>query len=228
MLLGSARLAIASRAALGRSLQCHLPPCCCGPIKSLALLPCFLPLACSVLQLACVEHHLQQPLSCLATAAASGSRRKLQRAIRVLPQEQLLRCCSALATSAQASGLAPADSRPDVAAAQQAALAHLQAAAASRGARRGPEAAAAAGSAPAVLEGAVWGAMTAFQQWRMALLMLNLVAKFTGARICLLAWQPVLLPAGRGCGCISGAGVLAAAEAHDCNIDRRCCTWGPR
>lgn len=167
-----------------------------------------------MLQLACVEHHLQQPLSCLATAAASGSRRKLQRAIRALPQGQLLRCCSALATSAQASGLAPADSQPDVAAAQQAALAHLQAATASRGMRRGLEAAAAADNAPAVLEGAVWGAMTAFQQWRMALLMLNLVAKFTGARACLLRGSLCCLPAGRGCGCIPESGVLAAAEAR--------------
>lgn len=69
----------------------------------------------------------------------------------------------------------------DLAATQQTALEYLQAAAAgSRGARRGAEVDIAAVSAAAVLEGAVWGAMTSFQQWRTGLLMLNLVAKFTG------------------------------------------------
>jgi hypothetical protein len=59
-------------------------------------------------------------------------------------------------------------------------LGYLQAAAGSRGGRRGTEADVAAGSAAAVLEGAVWGAMASFQQWRTGLLILNLVAKFTG------------------------------------------------
>jgi hypothetical protein len=90
---------------------------------------------------------------------------------------------------------------PDLAVAQQTALGYLQAAAAgSRGTRRGAEADVAAGGAAAVLEGAVWGAMTSFQQWRTGLLMLNLVAKFTGvwAACCahchsLHDWQLLLL-----------------------------------
>lgn len=157
-------------------------------------MPGMLAIVLHCLQLACIEHHLQQPLSCLAEAAASGSRKKLQAAIRRLPQGQLLRCFCALASSAQqAAGHshaalqpqeeAPAQhSRAEMSAAQQAALAHLQAAVSSKGARRGQDAAAAAASG--VLEGAVWGAMTSFQQWRVGLLMLNLVAKFTGADAC--------------------------------------------
>lgn len=136
------------------------------------------------LQLACIEHHLQQPLSCLAEAAASGSRKKLQAAIKRLPQGQLLRCFAALTSSAQqpaghSRAALAQHSITEVSAAQQAALSHLQAAVSSKGARRGQDAAAAAASG--VLEGAVWGAMTSFQQWRFGLLMLNLVAKFTGA-----------------------------------------------
>jgi hypothetical protein len=136
---------------------------------------------------------MQQPLGCLAGAAASGSRRKLQAAIKALPQGQLLRCCSALATAAQSTSQAGAraagcvhqagsgssDTVAAVMAAQQAAVAHLQAAVASKGSGRGQEVPVAA----AVLEGAVWGAMTSFQQWRLGLLVMSLVARFTGVPV---------------------------------------------
>ena len=161
-------------------------------------------------QLACVEHFLQQPLSCLAPAAASGNRRKLRAAISALPHGQLQRCFAALAAAAaaqasshgraalQPAGMAAAaagvvrGSSNELGAvnaaaaagdAQQVALAHLQAATGGtssnrRGGQRPAEAA--ASDAAAVLEGAVWAAMTAFQQWRVGLLMLSLAANFTG------------------------------------------------
>lgn len=159
------------------------------------------PLHYCALQLAYVEHHLGQPLSCLAPAAASGSRRKLHAAIKALPPGHLWRCCQALTASVQAgtaaaaatssadasAGSNSASSAAEVTAAQDAALAHLQGALeGNQGSRRGQgtgPASEASSAAAAVLEGAVWGAMTAFQQWRVGLLMLDLVAKFTGALI---------------------------------------------
>jgi hypothetical protein len=55
--------------------------------------------------------------------------------------------------------------------------------------------------------------MTAFQQWRMALLMLNLVAKFTGARVCvclLACWLVGWLACMAACAaCPPAAGVAA-------------------
>jgi hypothetical protein len=76
----------------------------------------------------------------------------------------------------QQAGSSSGSTAAAIVAAQHTATAHLQAAVASKGTGRGQEAAAAA----AVLEGAVWGAMMSFQQWRLGLLVLSLVARFTG------------------------------------------------
>lgn len=83
------------------------------------------------------------------------------------------------------AGSNSASTAAEVIAAQDAALAHLQGVLqGNQGSRRGqgavPAAEASSAAAAAVLEGAVWGAMTAFQQWRVGLLMLDLLAKFTG------------------------------------------------
>lgn len=156
-----------------------------------------------MLQLACVQHFLQQPLSCLAAAAASGSRRKLRLAIKRLSYEQFHSCLKALSSAmsrpsariAQAplnnallgtavGGCAPsASSSPaldgtgrqlGLSAQQQTACAHLQSA------LNGNCSDDVKAAAAAVLEGSLWGALGAFQLWQLGLLIMSIVAKFTG------------------------------------------------
>lgn len=81
-------------------------------------------------------------------------------------------------------------------------MAHLATAAVTGVARRGgKQGTGAAADAAAVLEGAVWGAMTAFQQWRVGLLLLSLVANFTGMLLAKATDDP---SACKVCCCVCG------------------------
>jgi hypothetical protein len=160
-------------------------------------------------QLACVEHFRSQPLSCLASAATSSSRTALATAIAGLPQPQLMRCCQALlahpssalvgdgssssavtAGSGSSKASSAASAQQDTAA-TAAALEKLRAFLHPAGGKqqRADKAAAATAAAAGVLEEAVWGAMQAFGRWRLGVLLLHMLAEFTGASLaCNAVW----------------------------------------
>jgi hypothetical protein len=155
------------------------------------------------LQLACVEHFRSQPLSCLTTAATSGSRTALAKAVAALPHQQLTRCCQALLAhsataitedgssrnelpsgSGSSSKRNPAGKAQQGAAAAAAALEQLQAFLHPAGGKQQrADKAAAAAAAAGVLEEAVWAAMQSFGRWRLGVLLLHMLAEFTGAAL---------------------------------------------
>jgi hypothetical protein len=69
-----------------------------------------------MLQVACVQHFRQQPLSCLTVAAVTGKRSSLAAAVAGLSRQQLVSCCQSLlarltaATQQAAASSAPAAS----------------------------------------------------------------------------------------------------------------------
>ncbi|KAF6259140.1 hypothetical protein COO60DRAFT_1638610 [Scenedesmus sp. NREL 46B-D3] len=186
-----------------RQLLLSEPVVLLGPQLSSWLLQHFRDADCSasmaerVVQLACVEHFRTQPLSSLTAAATSGSRAALARAVAALPPQQLTRCCQALlahpalaegASSGELRGSSsskrsPAGKVHQDRAASTAAVAELQAFVRPSGGkqqRADKAAAAAAAAAAGVLEEAVWGAMQAFGRWRLGVLLLHMLAEFTG------------------------------------------------
>lgn len=169
---------------------------------------CWLPWLCCT-QLAYAEHFQQQPLSCLAAAASSGSSSKLAAAVRKLAPAQLARCCGALLGRLPAAALdgASGAGRPcrrssgslcDTAEAAEGGLAAAVAALQAVGSP-GSSRSKAAGAAADVLHAAVWGAMQAFGSWRLGVLLLHLVASFTGEA-----------------GCCAGAACVAASSRARC------------
>jgi hypothetical protein len=159
------------------------------------------------LQLACVEHFRSQPLSCLTTAATSGSRAALAKAVAALPHHQLTRCCQALLAHPSTaiaedgssrnelpSGSGSSSKRSPAGKAQQnaagtaagtaAALEQLQAFLHPAGGKQQrADKAAAAAAAAGVLEEAVWAAMQSFGRWSLGVLLLHMLAEFTGAAL---------------------------------------------
>eukprot|EP00878_Enallax_costatus_P018267 GHUV01019224.1.p1 GENE.GHUV01019224.1~~GHUV01019224.1.p1 ORF type:complete len:595 (+),score=213.77 GHUV01019224.1:204-1988(+) len=178
-------------------LRAPQPPLILGPQTTDWLLQHFRDVDCSaamtecVLQLACVEHFRQQPLSCLAAAAATGRRKAVAAAVKQLQQDQLLQCCEALLShpvtaahnstlnygSLQGAGQEQVV-RATRTAASAAAVEHLQRFVRQDSSRSSRDEAAAA--AAKVLQDSVWAAMQSYGKWRLGVLLLDMLARFTG------------------------------------------------
>lgn len=141
-----------------------------------------------VLQLSCVEQFRRQPLSCLAAAAATGSRRAVAAAVKQLDQQDLLLCCNALlshpaaatTSSADITSRSPGTAQPDRSAttASMASVQQLQQFV-KQDSDRNSNAASTAAVAQ-VLQDSVWTAMQHYGKWRLGVLLLDMLARFTG------------------------------------------------
>lgn len=184
-------------------LRAPQPPLVLGPRILSWLMQHFRDVDCSaamterVLQLACVQHFTQQQqqLSCLAPAAATGSRKVLAAAVKQLPHEQLVLCCKALLSHPAAktaagrlvegSSLSQAADAADVLQLHTAAgaIKQLQAYVDKGSSSSSSYSADATDTAVRVLEDSVWGAMQAYGRWRLGVVLLDILARFTGGII---------------------------------------------
>jgi hypothetical protein len=131
-----------------------------------------------------VEHFRSQPLSCLTAAASSGSRTALAKAVAALPHQQLTRCCQALLAHPSVTADEQDSSRNSSSTGTAAAaIKKLQSFVHPAGGKQQRADKAAAAAAAGVLQEAVWAAVQAFGRWRLGVLLLHLLAEFTGRRL---------------------------------------------